>query len=154
MGCDTGDEGKITATVSIGKNSDTASSSNTSIPCSNQNHLNEDKRVELFHIRITSKHTKIDRLFDSRSHENLISNDLVNKLALETHNHLRPYPLGWLNKETWINVTKQCRLKFSITNNYIDEVDLDVIPADICGVVLGSPYLYDRDVVFYRKEHK
>lgn len=44
---------------------------------------------------------------------------LVKNLDLETHNHPRPYPLGWLNKETQINVTKQCRLKFSITNNYI-----------------------------------
>lgn len=33
-------------------------------------------------------------------------------------------------------------------------MDLDVIPSNICGVVLGSPYLYDRDAVFYRKEHK
>ena len=30
---------------------------------------------------------------------------------------------------------------------------LDVIPLDICGIVLGSPYLYDRDVVFFRIEH-
>ena len=29
-----------------------------------------------------------------------------------------------------------------------------MIPLDICGVVLGSPYLYDCDVVFHRKEHK
>lgn len=29
-----------------------------------------------------------------------------------------------------------------------------MIPVDICGVVLGSPYPYDRDVVFHRKEHK
>jgi len=33
-------------------------------------------------------------------------------------------------------------------------VELDVVPADICGVVLGSPYLYDPDAVFYRREHK
>lgn len=29
-----------------------------------------------------------------------------------------------------------------------------MIQADICGVVLGSPYLYDHDALFYRKEHK
>ena len=33
-------------------------------------------------------------------------------------------------------------------------MELDGVPIDICGVVLGSPYLYDRDAVFYRKEHK
>ena len=29
-----------------------------------------------------------------------------------------------------------------------------MIPLDICGIVLGSPYLYDHDAIFYRKEHK
>ena len=72
-------------------------------------------------------------------------------MGLETQNHPRPYPLGWLEEKTQINVTKQCHLKFSITTNYIDEVDLDVIPLDIYGVLLGSTYLYDRDVVFHRK---
>lgn len=80
--------------VSTCKTSDTSSSSNTYIPSSNQNHLNEDKSVEIFDIRITYKHTKIDTLYDSGSQKNLISEDLVKKLCLETHNHPRPYPLG------------------------------------------------------------
>ena len=29
-----------------------------------------------------------------------------------------------------------------------------MVPVDICGVVLGSPYLYDRDALFYMREHK
>ena len=29
-----------------------------------------------------------------------------------------------------------------------------MVPIDICGVVLGSPYIYDSDVIFYRREHK
>ena len=36
----------------------------------------------------------------------------------------------------------------------MDEVELDVIPLDICGMVLGSPYLYHRKVVFFRHENK
>jgi hypothetical protein len=36
----------------------------------------------------------------------------------------------------------------------IDEVDLDVVPLDICGIVLGSPYLYDRKEVFFHHENK
>jgi len=93
-------------------------------------------------------------MFDSGLQENLISKHIVNQLGLETQNHPRPYPLGWINKSTHIHVTRQCRLKFSITSKYIDEVELDVVPIDICGVVLGSPYLYDRDAFFYRREHK
>jgi hypothetical protein len=50
-------------------------------------------------------------------------------------------------------VTRRSKLRFSITANYIDEVELDVIPLDICGIVLGSPYLYDRREIFHRHEN-
>ena len=51
--------------VTTGKTSDTGSSSKTNVSSSNINPPHEDKRVELFHIRITSKHTKKDTMFDS-----------------------------------------------------------------------------------------
>ena len=146
LGSDLGDEGKITAMVTTGKIFDASTSASSNI----KQH-NEDKRIELFHIRVTSKHTKIDTLFNTGSQENLISESLVKQLGLKTHNHTKPYPLGWLKEQIQIHVTKQCRLKFTITTNYIDEVELDVIPLDICGIVLGSPYLYECDAVFYRK---
>ena len=63
--------------VTIGKTSDTGSSSKTIASSTNINPSNEDKRVELFNIRITSKHTKIDTLFDSGSQEKLIFEYLV-----------------------------------------------------------------------------
>lgn len=72
---------------------------------------------------------------------------------METKNHSKPYPLGWLKENSQMQVTKQCCLRFAITNNFFDEVELDVIPLDICGVVLGSPYLYDQDVIFHRKDN-
>lgn len=31
---------------------------------------------------------------------------------------------------------------------------LDVVPLDICGIVLGSPYLYYRKDIFYHEENK
>jgi hypothetical protein len=43
---------------------------------------------------------------------------------------------------------------FAITANFRDEVEIDVIPLDICGIVLGSPYLYDRRAIFHRHENK
>jgi hypothetical protein len=36
----------------------------------------------------------------------------------------------------------------------IDEVDLHFLPLDICGIALGSPYLYDRKLFFFRHENK
>jgi hypothetical protein len=45
-------------------------------------------------------------MFDSGSHDNIIAVDLVNKLVLEFHDHPIPYPLGWVNKDENIKVTK------------------------------------------------
>jgi len=30
-------------------------------------------------------------------------------------------------------------------------VVVDVVPLDVCGVLLGSPYLYVRDAIFMRR---
>ena len=120
--------------------------------------IEENKRVELFHIRIISKHTKIDTLFDSWSLENLIYEEQVRKFVLETKNHPKPFPLGWLKENTQMKVTKQCWLRFAITTNFVDKVELDVIPLDICWVVLGSLsicfHIYDLDAIFHRKKNE
>ena len=116
--------------------------------------VDERKISELFHIRVITKHTKIDTLFYSGSQANLISEEIVKKLQLETKLHPKPYPLGWVCDNARLQVTKQCRLRFSITSGFVDEVDLDVVPLDICGIVLGSPYLYDRKAIFYREDNR
>jgi hypothetical protein len=85
---------------------------------------------------------------------NLISEQVVQNLGLETRPHPRPYPLGWICDNAQVQVTKQCKLRFAITSSFIDEVELDVVPLDICGMVLGSPYLYDRKAIFYREQNK
>jgi len=51
-------------------------------------------------------------------------------------------------------VTRRCKLRFSITANFIYEVELDVIRLDICGIVLGIPYLYDKRSIFHCHENK
>jgi hypothetical protein len=107
----------------------------------------------LFHIRVISKHTKIDTLVDNGSQVNLISEQVVKNLGLETKPHPRPYPLGWVCDNAKLHVTKQCKLRFAITSSFIDEVELDVVPLDICGIVLGSPYLYDTKSIFYREHN-
>jgi hypothetical protein len=128
----------------------TSSSSNNNLNVTRQ----EKERIELFHIRVVSKHTKIDTLFDTGSQANLISKQTVNKLKLETIPHPKPYPLGWICDNAKLQVTRRCKLRFAITANFVDEVELDVIPLDIYGIVLGSPYLYDRKAIFHCHENK
>ena len=94
MGPDSGDETTIAATGIRDKNYE-ASTSN--FVQSTIDEENERKRHELFHIRVISKHQKIDTLFDSGSQVNLISEAIVKKLGLATTPHKKPYPLGWLN---------------------------------------------------------
>jgi hypothetical protein len=130
-----------------GSNAGTSSSSNINVT------QQEKERIELFHIRVVSKHTKIYTLFNIGSQANLISKETVNKLKLETIPHPKPYPLGWICDNSKLQVTRRCKLRFSITANFVDEVELDVILLDICGIVLGSPYLYDRKAIFHHHEN-
>ena len=110
---------------------------------------NERKRIELFHIRVVINHTKVETLFDSGSQANLISKSLVKKLGLEIKLHLKPYLLGWIHEKVKLNVTKKCKVKFVIASKLMDEVELNVIPMDIYGIVLGSPYLYDTKEISF-----
>jgi hypothetical protein len=145
LGSDSGYEERVTTVGMQGKDSFYACSSYL-----NESHDDDDKRRSaLFHIRVVSKHMKIDTLFDPGSQVNLISKTLVKKLGLTTRPHHKPYPLGWVSDKTTLNVTKQCRLRFAIASKMIDEVDLDVVPLHVCGIVLGSPYLYDRHAIFF-----
>jgi hypothetical protein len=58
---------------------------------------------------------------------------------LEVHAHPIPYPLVWVNKDAKIKVTKQCKIKFVVSAYFIDEVELEVVTLDMCGVVFGIP---------------
>ena len=63
-----GDETKITAMGIQGKESISITSSSNF----HTSTLNEETRIELFHVTVISKYTKIDTLFDSGSQANLI----------------------------------------------------------------------------------
>lgn len=62
LGSNSGDETTITTTCIKGKNFEASTSNSTQ---STDNEENERKRHELFHIRIISKHQKINTVFDS-----------------------------------------------------------------------------------------
>jgi len=47
-----------------------------------------------------------------------------------------------------LRVGKQCRFKFSINQNFVDEMVAIVVTLDMCGVILGRSYLYMRYVIF------
>ena len=53
-----------------------------------------------------------------------------------------------------MQVTRKCILRFAITANFLDEVELDVVTLEISGIVLGGPYIYDRKSLFHLHENK
>jgi len=146
LGSYSSDETTITTTCIKGKDSK-AYTSTSSHSIDNDN--DERKRNELFHIRVISKHTKIDTLFCSGSQVNLIFEAIVKKLGLETKPHKNPYPLCWVCDKAKLQVTKQCKLHFAIGPKFVYEVELDIVQLDISGIVLGSLCLYDINVIFY-----
>ena len=79
---------------------------------------------------------------------------MVKNINLETLPHYKPYSLGWIVSNANLQVTRKCFFKFAITEKFIDEVELDVVPLDISGMILDSPYLYDRKAVFYHHDNK
>jgi hypothetical protein len=137
LGSDSGDESKMTLIGMTGNFGEET-----------------DCRNKLFHIRVIMRHTKISTLIDSGSQSNLISEELVKKLGLITQPHHKPYTLKWMNNHYKMHVTKQCTIKFAISDKYVDEVICDVVSLKECGIVLGSPYLYDRKAIFYRSKNQ
>jgi hypothetical protein len=97
---------------------------------SSLHHQEEKEMTKLFHIKIQVKKNKIDTLFDSGSKVNIIETNPVGKLGLEVCDHPSPYPLGWVNNNVDIKATKQCKIKFSISVGFIDEMELDVVPLE------------------------
>jgi hypothetical protein len=73
---------------------------------------------------------------------------MVEKLELKMKKHPSPYKVMWLQKGHQVCVTKQCLVNFKM-GEYRDEILCDVIPMDVCHVLLGRPWQYDRHVVHY-----
>ena len=80
--------------------------------------------------------------------------DLFKDINIETIIHQMNYPLRCICKNENLQVTRKCILRYEINSNFLDEVELDVEPLEISGILSGSPYLYDRKEVFHRHENK
>jgi hypothetical protein len=114
----------------------------------------EIAREELFQLNIQIKRDLVAAIIDPGSQKNLIAEEVVQRMRLETRPHPYPYVLGWIKKGVELRVERQCTFKFAITSKYVDEVTCEVVPLDMSHVVFGSPYIYDRDAILYRREHK
>ena len=85
-------------------------------------------------------------VIDPGSCENVVSEEVVTKLALPTEQHPKPYRLSWLKKGNILTVTKRCLVPISIGSKYKDKAWCDVVDMDVCHLLLGRPWEFDRYV--------
>jgi hypothetical protein len=104
------------------------------------------QRNNLFRTACKTKDRVCKVIIDSGSTENLVSTEMVEKLELETTAHPNPYKVSWLQKGHQVMVSRQCKVEFKI-GGYKDEILCDVIPMDVCHVLLGRPWQYDMNVI-------
>lgn len=91
-------------------------------------------------------------IVDSGSFTNVISKDLVYSLGLSRWRHPEPHYVGWLNNVGKLKITHKVCVSFSV-GNYVDQVDCDVLPLEVCRLLLGRPCQYDRDATHARRDN-
>ena len=105
-------------------------------------------RSNVFHTKCTSKDKVCLVIIDSGSFENYVSLEIVQKLDLKMDPHPKPYKLSWLQEGSDIKVKHRCLVSFTIGKHYQDEVWCDVVLMDVCHLLLGRPWQYDRKVIY------
>ena len=65
---------------------------------------------------------------------------------MKTEKHPKPYKLAWLRKGGEVKVCRRACVNFSIGKKYKDEIWCDVVDMDVCHLLLGRPWQFDRAV--------
>lgn len=104
------------------------------------------QRRTLFRTVCKSKGKCCKLVIDSGSTDNLVSIEMVDKLKLERTVHPTPYKVSWLQKGHQIFVTEQCKVDFQI-GTYQDVILCDIMPMDVCHILLGRPWQFDRNAI-------
>ena len=65
-------------------------------------------------------------------------------MKLQKRKHPIPYKVSWLQNGHQLLVSEQCEIELQI-GNYKDKVLCDVMPMDVCHILLGRPWQDDRN---------
>jgi hypothetical protein len=93
------------------------------------------------------KGTSLHFIIDISSQKNLISVEVINRLALPTMPHPKTCIIGWLRQGSDLRINQHCWLLYGI-KPFKDEVLFDVSHLKFCNVILGQPYLWKLHVVY------
>jgi hypothetical protein len=112
-----------------------------------------NQRHNLFHTRGMIKDKLCRIIVDNGSCNNIASQQLVEILGLTQRHHPTSYKIQWLNECGTLRVSNIVTVPFSI-RRYSDQVECDVVPMQACQLLLGRPWLYDRDVQICGRTNK
>lgn len=101
----------------------------------------------IFRMRVPCGGKVCNLILNGGSTENIISKEVVKKLKLPLEKHPNPYKISWFQRGNEVPVTSRCLVKFTLGKVVDDEAWCDVVPMDACHILLGRPWLYDRDMV-------
>jgi hypothetical protein len=85
-------------------------------------------------------------MIDNGSYYNGISKAVVKTLGLSTWRIPEPRHVEWVNRCGMLKITHKVRVPFTV-DDYVDEVECDVLPLEVCGLLLGRPWQYDRNAI-------
>eukprot|EP00253_Pinus_taeda_P008721 PITA_08721 len=105
-----------------------------------------DQRKALFRTVCKSQGKCCKVIVDSGSTDNLVAVEMVEKLGLKRLKHPTPYKVSWLQKGHQLLVDEQCEVEFQI-GKYKDKILCDVMPMDVCHMLLGRPWQFDRGAI-------
>eukprot|EP00253_Pinus_taeda_P029329 PITA_29329 len=105
-----------------------------------------DQRKALFRTVCKSRGKCCKVIIDSGSTDNLVAVEMVEKLGLKKLKHPTAYKVSWLQKGHQLLVDEQCEVEFQI-GKYKDKILCDVMPMDVCHLLLGQPWQFDRSAV-------
>ena len=103
----------------------------------------DTQREQIFQAKCHVQGKVAKLIIDGGSCTNVASEELVQKLGLETTKHPQPYTLQWLNQSEEVKVDRQCLVSFSI-GRYVDSILCDVVPMEAAHLLLGRPWQFDR----------
>jgi len=98
---------------------------------------------------INGKPCKI--LIDSGSCVNAISRVTIGRAGLQATPHPKPYKVSWIDT-TSLSISEHCLVPIQFAG-YKEQIWCDVIAMDVGSIILGRPWLYDRDVTLYGKSN-
>ncbi|KAM0905294.1 hypothetical protein ACQ4PT_017474 [Festuca glaucescens] len=108
------------------------------------------QRWSLFQTQCIIKGKACKLMIDGGSCTNGISKAMVAALGLSTWRLPEPKRLEWLNSCGMLKITHKVRVPFTV-DDYVDEIECDVLPLEVCGLLLGRPWQYDHNVTHARR---